>query len=138
MEKTFQEFDFSGDVGIEAWGSSLTGVLENASLGLFSLIATGGVAPRTERKFTVESNDEVNLLVDWLSEIITLVATCGEVYVSVDVKELGSGRVEGILHGEPIDEGKHGLRFDVKAATYHNLVLRKTADGYYVRVIFDL
>lgn len=138
MEKTFQEFDHSGDVGIEAWGSSLAEVLENAARGLFSLITTGGVESRAERLVTVASSDEENLVVDWLSEIITSVATHGEVYVSVEVRELGPDRVQGILYGEPIDESKHGLRFDVKAATYHNLVFRKTADGYYTRVIFDL
>ena len=138
MKSRYQEFDHSGDVGIEAWGASLAEVLENAARGLFSLITTGGVAPRAVRKITVSSSDEENLVVDWLSEIITSVATHGEVYVSVDVEELGPGRMRGILYGEPIDETKHGLRFDVKAATYHNLVFRKTADGYYTRVIFDL
>jgi SHS2 domain-containing protein len=138
MEQSFKEFDHSGDVGIEAWGATRKEVLANAALGLFSLVATGGVEPVIERKITVVSKDEENLLVDWLSEIITTVATFGEVYVSVDVNEPEPGCVEGRLHGEPIDESKHRLRFEVKAATYHNLVFRKTTDGYYVRVIFDL
>ena len=138
MKRFFNEFDFSGDVGIEAWGTTRAEVLENAACGLFSLIVAGGVEPGLERKIEVTSQGEENLLVDWLSEIITTVATFGEVYVSVDVKEVGPGSVEGRLRGEPIDERKHRLRFDVKAATSHNLVFRRTENGFYARVVFDL
>ena len=50
------------------------------------------------------------------------------------VLDLASGRV----WGEAVDEARHELRFDVKAATYHGLVNDVRDSVYYARVIFDL
>lgn len=138
MGTNFSEFDHAGDIGIEAWGGSLDELLRNAALGLLSLFHRGPVEPRVERRIRVSSPSAEDLLVDWLGEVISTIGTRGELYADVEVVRSGEWYAEGVLRGETVDPGRHGLRFDVKAATYHKLAVEKSARGYHGRVIFDL
>ena len=79
-----------------------------------------------------------DLLVDWLCEVIAVGATHGEAYGTVEITRAGEFFAEGILRGEPIEPVKHDLRFDVKAATYHDLSLDQTTEEMRARVVFDL
>jgi SHS2 domain-containing protein len=134
----FREIDHSSDVGIEVTGGDLTELFRNAALGLIGLQVRNAVDPARTRRITVQSSSLEDLLVDWLSEIITCGATYGEVYCDVSVESLGAYFIEGTLLGEPVDPAKHELRFEVKAATYHRLFVRQDGEGCAARVIFDL
>ena len=114
-------------------------LFENATRGLFSLMHEGGVSAVVERPVRVTGSGGVaNLLVDWLSEIITLAATHGEIYSDVSVKKVTDDAVDGVVAGEVVDARRHRLRFDVKAATYHGLVVEEDHGRVRGRVIFDL
>ncbi|UCH84072.1 MAG: archease [Candidatus Latescibacterota bacterium] len=138
MRPGFEEFDHAGDIGIEAWGQDMSELIENATLGLLGLFCRGGVEPRTERQLGVESSTREDLLVDWLAEVITAVGANGEIYSGVEITRVGEHFAYGILRGEKVDTARHDLRFDVKAATYHGLMVGQTADGLRGRIIFDL
>jgi SHS2 domain-containing protein len=72
MNPRFREFDHGGDIGIEAWGSDLAEMLENATAGLFGLAVRGRVGRTVERAIRVSSSSVEDLLVDWLGEVISL------------------------------------------------------------------
>ena len=138
MKQKFREIDYGGDVGIEAWGGDTARVLENATLGLFSLMVRSGVSPRVEREINVRAASAEDLLIDWLSEVIATAATRGEVYSEAEIRSTGPAAASGVIRGEPIQSGRHELRFDVKAATYHDVLFECTNSGCRVRVVFDL
>lgn len=138
MKKLFEEIDHSGDIGIDAWGDDFAEMLSNATLGLFALIRRTEPDPVVEREIRVESPSAEDLLVDWLSEVISLGGAHGEVYRSVEIAQVGEWFAEGVLKGEKTDTGKHDLRFDVKAATYHGLAVEEADGRIKGRVIFDL
>jgi SHS2 domain-containing protein len=138
VDRGFVEIDHSGDIGVEAWGEDLAGVLRNATLGLLSLMRWNPVEPVVERRLRVTSASAEDLLVDWLGEVISVTGTYGELYGEVDVERAGEWYAEGVLRGERIDPERHALRFDVKAATYHRVRVERRSDGYHARVIFDL
>ncbi len=138
MKKPFEEIDHSGDIGIDAWGDDFAEMLSNATLGLFSLIRRAEPDPVIDREIRVESSSSEDLLVDWLSEVISLGGAHGEVYRSVEITRVGEWFAEGVLKGEKTDPGRHDLRFDVKAATYHGLTVEESGDRIRGRVIFDL
>jgi SHS2 domain-containing protein len=138
MNTPFREIDHGGDIGIEARGSDLAGLLENATKGLLGLICRGSVGQDVERSIRVSSSSAEDLLVDWLCEVISLAGVYGEVYGAVRIDSAGEWHARGVLLGEKADPSKHELRFDVKAATYHRLAVERREGGYYGRVIFDL
>ncbi len=138
MERLFNEFDHSGDIGIEARADSPEQLLENLSRGLFSLMCLSRVEASIERRIVVVSDSMEGLVVDWLSEIISAADVHGEVYGTVRVDKIEPGRVEGVIRGERYDENRHELRLEVKAATYHGLAVEQIDGRYRARVIFDL
>ncbi len=143
MRKPFTEIDHSGDVGIEAHGADIRELLENATLGLFSLLCWNDALPgeaegMSERPIRVEAGSIEDLVVDWLNEVITTGSANGELYRSVTVHDANERFAEGVLKGELVDPDKHDLRFEVKAATYHALSVARDENGARVRVIFDL
>jgi len=138
VTKQFTELDYSGDVGIEAHATTYAELFEAMTEGLLGLMTHTPPQPVVERAIEVKATTCEELLVDWLSEVIATAATRGEVYGEVRVSRADATRVTGTLHGARVDPRAHDLRFDVKAATYHGLVLEKESDGLRARVIFDL
>jgi SHS2 domain-containing protein len=138
MGEKFAEVDHSGDVGIEAWGDDEVEALENATLGLFSLMVYPGVSAAVERALEVQADNDEDMVVDWLSEVIATASTNAEVYSEVRIERAGPHSVRGVIRGERIDSGRHQLRLEVKAATYHGLEVDRSGDGCRVRVVFDL
>ena len=43
-----------------------------------------------------------------------------------------------MAYGEPYDPARHVLAHEVKAITYHELKVEKTADGWLAEVIVDI
>ena len=138
MTGGFVEFDHSGDVGIDATGATMTELLENATLGLLGLLYRGVVDRVAERRLRVTSQSHGDLVVDWLGEVITVGSVYGEAYRSLEITDAGDYFAEGVLKGEPVDASKHDLRFDVKAATYHNLAVTNEQGRWTAHVVFDL
>lgn len=136
--RTFREIDHSGDVGIEAWGEDPARLFENASLGLMSLTATGRLGVTVKRELVARAERPSDLLVAWLSEVILAGSTNAEVYSGVRIDFIDDCNVRGVVAGTRVESVRHALRFDVKAATYHGLLLEETDDGFHARVIFDL
>lgn len=138
MSRRSEEIDFSGDVGIQASGGDRRDLFAAVTEGLLRLMHGGDVIPAVERRIEVTSSTPEDTLVDWLSEVIATAATHGEVYGDVYMDSVEACAASGVLSGEPIDETRHELRFDVKAATYHGLEYEESDEGYRCRVIFDL
>jgi SHS2 domain-containing protein len=134
----FKEIDHSGDIGIEAYGDSFNMLLCNLARGLFQLLVRDRVEPARSRRISVRSQSREDLLVDWLSAIITCAASHNEIYGGLRLDSIGDHFIEAELFGEPIDPGKHDLRFEVKAATYHNLLYTHEEGIFRARVILDL
>jgi SHS2 domain-containing protein len=96
------------------------------------------VEPVRERRIEVQAESREDLLVDWLSAVILASATHGEIYAAAEVVVSEDVVASGVLFGEPLDSARHALRFDVKAATYHELLMEESDRGYHARIIFDL
>lgn len=134
----FREIEHSGDVGLEVWGATLAALLQHATRGLCALMTFSAVEPVSQRRIEVQAESREDLLVDWLSALILASATHGEIYAAADVVVSEDVVASGVVFGEPLDPARHALRFDVKAATYHELLMEESDTGYHARIIFDL
>lgn len=86
------------------------------------------------RKVQMKSLDKHALLVDFLSEALTLSDMHNEVYSEVTFSEFSETTLAGELHGFPVE----GFDEDIKAVTHHGLEIKKVAGGYEVVVLFDI
>ncbi len=135
----FRELDHTADTGIEVWADGLAVLFGRAAWGLFAIITDPeSVVPREAMAFTVEAPDVQALLVRWLSELNYEHITKHWVFSRFAVQQLSEQQLQALAWGEPIDPKRHPIYTEVKAITYHGLILQHQNGQWYARIIFDL
>jgi SHS2 domain-containing protein len=139
MQPAFTILDHPADLGIEARGASLAEAFQNAALGLMSIILDlSGVENHECKEIALTGPDHGRLLVKWLSEILYLYDGQGFVCKEFAIHRLTTTSINAILRGEMFNPTRHTTRMDVKAVTYHQLVVREDDQGGLVRVYLDI
>ncbi len=131
--------DHTADMGIIARGRSLKSLFSNAALGLMQLIVFSTEEKGTETMpVRLEGCDQTDLFVKWLGEILYLLQ--GEDMVTVDVrlKTLSTVKLEAEVVATGFDPGRHDVKLDVKAVTYHQSMVWNDGTLWMGRVILDL
>lgn len=133
--------EHTADIGIEVEAPDLKQLLEAAVCALLNIVADlSDVEPR--EKFVFELGpftDEEDMLFELLNEVIYIIDAKGMVFSEANIElspDLDTLRCE--LAGEKIDLGRHSIKEQVKAATYHQMCVEKREESYFCRVIFDV
>ena len=140
-EKTakFHLLEHPSDLGIEAYGPTIGEAFEQAALGLMAVIAdTDTIDAVDEREVIVEAQDYENLVVRWLSEILYLYDGEDFLLKEATVESIAPKKLSGRLSGEIYQAGKHTLKLDVKAVTYHQLSIKSSNGATTIRVFLDI
>jgi len=137
---SYKEIEHTADVGLELTAPDLASAFERAAAGMFDMISDlDGIESEWRREVRVAGRDDdlENLLIRWLSELIFLHESEHVLLSTFDVRRIDGNLLEAVVVGEGIDPKRHALKVEIKAATYHDLVIRETPSGWRVRVIFD-
>jgi len=137
--KKYDLIDHTADVGVKAYGETLSEAFENASKAMFDIITDNSEIESTgQYDFTLNAPDLEQLLVDWLSELLFLNSAKNLVFgffkVEIDKKNKS---LKGRVFGEKFNVSKHKIGAEIKAVTYHMLEVRKKSP-YHVQVLFDI
>lgn len=127
----------TADVGIEVSGDTIEEIFLNSARGLYEIM---GIEYETEEGFleiNLYSNQIEELLVKFLNELIYL----------VEIRKIG-GEIKNLRLTRKDREYLLNITLrvkkikkrdkEIKAATYHNLKIEKTKEGFKTIVIFDL
>jgi len=136
----FEVIDHTADVGIIAYGRDFRELLENAALGMFSLMADlNTVQPREQRLILAQTPfpEPELLLLKWLKELHYLCETERFIACRATVARLSDREAEGFVEGEPLRDGIV-LLHHIKAVTHHLLKLGQVDGWLKVQVIFDV
>ena len=106
--------------------------LTDELVGLENVKATDG------ERIEIFGRDLEELLIKLLSELLYRFSTRKFVYKEFIVEYLNHEKVIVYAQGEPFNETRHVIRQEIKAATYHNLSIEPTDEGFSVTVIFDI
>jgi len=140
LEKKFEFFNITADVGIRAYGKTLEEAFENAALAMFEVMTdTSRINPSTRKYIEIESEDTSALLYDWLSELIFLHDSENLIFSRFEIRISRRGDtylLKGSVQGEAFNLDKHESREDVKAVTYHLMDIREE-NGFMLQVILD-
>lgn len=135
--KKFELIEHTADMGLKAYGETLSGAFANAALGMFSLIAELKNVRKTEsRRVEVKADDVEGLLFEWLNSLLYYFDVDMLLFRRFDIIEFGDTHLAATCYGEPYDASRHRLRMGVKSATYHQLEVDREKNS--VRVIFDV
>lgn len=140
----YEIFEHTADLGLRVRAASLADLFADAARGLFSMIVTNldDVRPVEKRTYRFEGDERDLLLFDWLNELLYTCET-ERLLLSefeVDLNETADGRLTLAAEclGEKIDESRHRLEHEVKAITYHGLLVEERNGEWIAEVIVDI
>jgi SHS2 domain-containing protein len=136
--------EHTADIGIRAWGATREEAFQEAGWGLAELLGiagpanggtTGGGVPETRApqspgrrvEIHLPDGDDGGLLVDFLNELLAIHETEGVAFAAIDVHAVGPQGLRATLEVIPADQQRETT--GVKAATYHQLLVRERSDG---------
>jgi SHS2 domain-containing protein len=135
----FRILEHTADVGLEAFGTTPAETFANAARALFYLIVDlDSIDPGERVTLRVEGSNPENLLVNWLSELIYLHDADGWLFRDFEIVDLKDDSLSAIARGEKFERPRHQVKLHVKAITYHQLALEKTAEGWRAQVYVDI
>jgi len=138
----FETFEHKADVGIRGIGDSKEEAFGECAKAMFSVMADlEKVEAKECREVKAEANDLEALLVEFLNELLYLKDVNEELYsrFEVKIKEVEDKMtLEGNACGEGIDAEKHGVRTEVKAASYHQLKVEEKEGNWVAQCVVDV
>lgn len=136
----YRVLEHTADVGIVARGSTLEETFANAAEGMFSLITElRSVRDAQRRAISVSAPDVEALLVRFLNEANYVYETQHFLFRRFEVGgPVAESKLVATGYGEPFDPARHHVKVVVKAATYHDLEVRRKGELWRARVILDV
>jgi len=132
----FEEIEHTADRALKIYGSDLQELLVNAAHGMNSLMVKMPPAAATpvEKTIELEALDAEDLLVEWLSELAFWAETEMLVFSRFELQAVSTTGLKATIYGNRSDQ----LEKHIKAVTYHNLEIVRTAEGLAATVVFDV
>jgi SHS2 domain-containing protein len=132
-------FEHTADLGLRATAPDLDALFAEMAACLVSAMVEDptSVRPAQEVQIELAGDNREFLLFDWLKELLLRFETDRVLFAAFDVRVTDTG-LTATARGEPYDPARHVLAHEVKAITYHELKVEKTADGWLAEVIVDI
>ncbi len=141
--KQYEYLEHTADIKFLAYGKTLEEVFENSALAMFNvMIDTEKVSGETRREIFLKSPDLESLLVDWLSELLYIFEVDEVVFRKFRVEKVmekeGEYSITAQALGEKFYPESHPFETEIKAVTYNQLEISKTADGWKAQIVVDI
>ncbi len=139
----FELFEHRADIGVRGTGKTCEHAFEECAKAMFSvMVDLDKVQPKEKAQFDVHAADLDALLPEFLNDLLYVRDVRGLVFSRFEVKNIHQGpgqwELKATAWGEPIDAAKHGLKTEVKAATFYQLAVRKTDKGFLAECVVDV
>ena len=132
----FEEIEHTADSALRIFGTNLTELFLSAAAGLTHLMAAdvSDISTEIEKSIELDAIDAESLLVEWLNELAYWAESEMLVFKKFRIQKATATHLQAKIFGgkTPMLE-KH-----IKAVTYHNLEIIKTAKGLEATIVFDV
>ena len=135
-KKRYEQIPHTADLAARIYASTLPELFTNTAYAMFDLMTDLETARSSSPvRVMVDAPDIESLLVAWLNELLYLSFDRGLIFHDFNVVDLTEESLTAEASGsEPGSRLKH----EIKAATYHDIDIKKTEEGYEVVIIFDV
>ncbi|TDA63280.1 MAG: archease [Chloroflexi bacterium] len=134
MRSGYKEIQHTADWALQVWAPDLTGLMQQAALGMIALMgARLRHDRRLERTIMVSADDNESLLVAFLNSILYEMELDSVGFDRFELK-LDGLKLHARLAGAPLLE----LQKSIKAVTFHNLEIRPVEAGLETTIVFDV
>ena len=143
----FDEIPHTADWSIRVWAFDLEQLLVESARGMYWLAGVEMVdEPRVTKTLVLEGPDDESLLIAFLSELVYFTE---QENLGFDMFELSikNGRLKVEMEGAQLQSNRRrssgrrklqSISKTVKAVTWHNLAIHKSARGLEVEIVFDV
>jgi len=133
----FRELEHTGDLAIEVTAASAEELFAHALLAIaWLMVVPDNIEARERRviRFPGRADDET--MHELLSRALRIFLIDNFIWCESEVS-LQEPCIMATLAGERFDPARHQLLEEIKAVTYHRLVVNHTDDGWRGVVVFD-
>jgi SHS2 domain-containing protein len=138
--KNYSFISHTADIGIIVKGKNLEELFINAAQAMFEIIAehASTTYKPSGRKFTIRQTaaSVEELFVNWLNELLSLSAATLTIFCAFTFKLLDTQSLRAVVQG--CDAKSYTIKTEVKAATRHELEVKRIKTGWQAKVIFDV
>jgi SHS2 domain-containing protein len=130
----------TADVALEVEAARFEALCAEAADALVALLVVdpgAGGRAAVARTVRLPAAAEPELLHGWLSAVLLAFELERWVTDGAVVRRVAGG-LEAELRGAPFDPDRHGVCAEVKAVTWHGLVVERGGEGWRARVLLDL
>ena len=136
--KRYDQVPHTADLAARIYGKTLTELFENAAFAMFDMMADlEGLIQEEEVEISVEAPDLESLLIFWLNEVLYTAYTKSIFFTEFHVISLNDNGLTVSAKGGPLGL-RNRIKNEIKAATFHDVRIGETDDGYEVTVVFDI
>ncbi|HRD23277.1 MAG TPA: archease [Candidatus Hydrothermia bacterium] len=134
----YEILNHTADFGVRITGKTLEELFESGSQAIIdAMVEFKGHGAWKSIPYKDEAETLEDLLVDFLSEVIFRTVVEYKVFVKCQLV-ISEFTLDGVLYFEDFDPSIHRLKKEIKSVTYHNLSIKKTANGYETEIICDV
>ena len=135
----YKIIEHTADIGISIEAENLAELFALSACAMFDLMVdVSTVQPDRKAEIDLQADSLEELFITWLNELIYRADVSGMLFGTFEVHSITDQTLQGVARGEPYDEKVHSIERHVKAATYHELEISRSAKGWRIRVIFDV
>lgn len=137
--KRYEQFPHTADIGVRIFGRDMRELFENAAFAVFDIAADlEGLECDVEEDFELAADSCEVLLVSWLDELLYKFYTSHIIFSRFEITELTDRSLKAKAFGRDIGRNRNRLKTEIKAATYSDLAIKKSEDGYSAEIILDV
>ena len=137
--KKYVQLDHTGDVRIKVFGNSIEKLFINAAYALFDTITDADkIESQIAETVEVSGIDKEELLVNWLSELNYLFVTESKVFNKFEIEHFGENDLSATALGEKFNSHKHPFHTEIKAVTFHDLLIENVGKHWETKIVFDI
>ena len=138
---SYRFLDHATDAIIEITAKNLKEAFLIAADAEINLMIDQHTVKETDQKeFSANGKDLHYLLFSWLEEIPFVLITQGFAIkrVEIDIQKNKDFKINAKAFGEQLDVKKHNFKIEIKAPTFHDMVIRQDHTGVYMKFLLDL
>lgn len=140
MPRFYEELRHTADWAIRVWGHDLESLFVHAAEAMFELQGADLAAPAAVRAHVASRGVDLEaLLVAWLNDLLFASEAHNALFTRFVVRIVPPRSPEDdyALEAEVAGPSGRGPLAHIKAVTYYDLSVRRTADGWEATVTFD-
>ncbi len=130
----YEFLEHTADLKIKVYGKNLEEIITNSLLALKSFLKPKLTKEKIEKEIEIENQNQVILLIDFLSEILAQTYIEKAIFTKFEKKILEETKIKGKILGFKFQS----LTKDIKAITYHQVKLEKINKKFVFEFIVDI